>query len=85
MVLTIIVRNPKPETGIRIDIRIPSPQVRLGIVSQRGPGQPGKQMKAHSFPPSSLGRRSTDLIVSPKKVVGCKGGSRYVEGSLFEK
>ena len=36
--------------------------------------------QAHSFPPSSLDYRSTELIVSPKKVVGCKGGSRYVEG-----
>ena len=25
-------------------------------------------------------RRSAELMVSPKKVVGCKGGSRYVEG-----
>ena len=36
--------------------------------------------QAHSFPPSSLDRRSTELIVSPKKVVGCRGGSRNVEG-----
>ena len=28
---------------------------------------------AHSFPPSSLDYRSTELIVSPKKVVGCRG------------
>ena len=38
------------------------------------------------FPPSSLVSpkltrcRSSELVVSPKKVVGCKGGSRYVEG-----
>ena len=25
-------------------------------------------------------KRSTEFIVSPKKVVGCRGGSRYVEG-----
>ena len=31
-------------------------------------------------PPSSLDRRSMEFIVSPKKVVGCRGGSRYVEG-----
>ena len=36
--------------------------------------------KAHSFPPSSLDRRFTEFIVSPKKVVGCRGGSRNVEG-----
>ena len=39
--------------------------------------------QAHSFPPSSLDRRSTELIVSPKKVVGCRGGSRNVEGYLI--
>ena len=37
--------------------------------------------QAHSFPPSSLDYRSTELIVSPKKVVGCRGGSRNVEGA----
>ena len=36
----------------------------------------------HSFPPRSLDRRSTEFIVSPK-VVGCRGGSRYVEGYLI--
>ena len=35
---------------------------------------------AHSFSPSSLDYRSTELIVSPKKVVWCMGGSRNVEG-----
>ena len=30
-------------------------------------------------PPSSLDYRSTELIVSPKKLVGCRGGSRYVQ------
>ena len=32
--------------------------------------------------PSSLDRRSIEFIVSPKKVVGCRGGSRNVEGLL---
>ena len=31
-------------------------------------------------PACSLDLRSTELIVSPKKVVGCRGGSRNVEG-----
>ena len=35
---------------------------------------------AHSFPPSSLDRRSTEFIVTPKKVVGCRGASRNAEG-----
>ena len=30
--------------------------------------------------PTALDRRSTELIVSPKKVVGCRGGRRNVEG-----
>ena len=30
--------------------------------------------------PSSLDRRCFEFIVSPVKVVGCRGGSRYVEG-----
>ena len=38
---------------------------------------------AHSFPPSSLDRRCFMFIVSPKKVVGCRGGNRYVEGDLL--
>ena len=38
------------------------------------------RIQAHSFPPSSLDRRFTELIASPKKVVGCRGGSRNVEG-----
>ena len=46
--------------------------------SQQILGNSGVQ--AHSFPPSSLDRRSAELIVSPKKVVGCRGGSRNVEG-----
>ena len=29
---------------------------------------------------SSLKRRSIEFIVSPKKVVGCRGGSQNVEG-----
>ena len=37
-------------------------------------------LSAHSFPPSSLDYRCTELIVSTKKVVGCRGGSRNVEG-----
>ena len=40
--------------------------------------------QAHSFPPSSLDRRSAELIVSPKKVVGCRGGNRYFEGGVFK-
>ena len=39
--------------------------------------------QAHSFPPSSLDRRCFMLIVSPKTVVGCRGGNLYVEGDLF--
>ena len=35
---------------------------------------------AHSFPPCSLDPRSTELIVTPKKVVGCRGGFGNVEG-----
>ena len=38
-----------------------------------------KNTDAHSFPPSSLDRRCFEFIVSPKKVVGCRGGSRNVE------
>ena len=38
------------------------------------------QIKLTRFPPSSLDRRSTEFIVSPMKVVGCRGGSRYFEG-----
>ena len=34
----------------------------------------------HSFPPSSLDRRCFEFIVSPKKVVGCRGGNQNVEG-----
>ena len=33
--------------------------------------------------PSSIDRRSAELIVFPKKVVGCRGGSRYFEGVWF--
>ena len=36
--------------------------------------------QAHSFPPSSLDRHCFMFIVSPKKVVGCRGGNRNVEG-----
>ena len=32
---------------------------------------------------SMLNRPSTELIVSPKKGVGCRGGSRNVEGYLI--
>ena len=35
--------------------------------------------QAHPFPPSSLDRRSIEFIVSPKKVVGCRGGNQNVE------
>ena len=38
------------------------------------------ESQPHSVPPSSLDHRSTELIVSPKKVVGCRGRSRHVEG-----
>ena len=40
---------------------------------------PDGKIPAHSFPPSSLDRRSTEFIVSPKKGVGCKDGSRDVD------
>ena len=36
--------------------------------------------EAHSFPPSSVDQRSAELILSPKKVVGCRGGSRHGKG-----
>ena len=36
----------------------------------------------NSFPPSSLDRRCFMFIESPKKVVGCRDGNRYVEGDL---
>ena len=36
--------------------------------------------RVHSFPPCSLDLRSMEFIVSPKKVVGCRGGNRYFEG-----
>ena len=36
--------------------------------------------KLTRFPPSSFDYRSTELIVSPKKGVGCRGGSRNIEG-----
>ena len=39
--------------------------------------------QAHSFPPSSLDRRRFMLIVSPKKVVGWRGGNQNVEGDLL--
>ena len=35
------------------------------------------------LPSSSLDRRSIEFIVSPKKVVGCRGGRRYVEGGSW--
>ena len=38
--------------------------------------------KAHSFPPSSLDRCCSMFIVSPKKVVVCRGGNRYFGGGL---
>ena len=38
------------------------------------------EVQAHSFPPSSLDRRCFEFIVSPRKVVGCRGGSPNVEG-----
>ena len=40
-------------------------------------------LRAHSFPPSSLDRRCFMFIVSPKKVVGCRGGNQNVEGDLL--
>ena len=45
-----------------------------------GPGLPPSADRCPIEPPSSLDRRSTELIVSPEKVVGCRGGSRYFEG-----
>ena len=36
-----------------------------------------------AMPPRFLGRRSMEFIVSPKKVVGCRGGSQNVGGGIL--
>ena len=71
-----------PKLGFRVDFLTPHPQTSAlfkGKAIQIG-AQKLLDPQAHSFPPISLDRRSTELIVSPKKVVGCRGGSRYVKG-----
>ena len=53
----------------------------IKLSSYRAIKQLGYQViQAHSFPRSSLDRRSTEFIMSPKKVAGCRDGSRNVEG-----
>ena len=39
-----------------------------------------KHLGLHSLPPSSLDRGSIEFILSPKKLVGCRGGSRNADG-----
>ena len=53
-------------------------------ISQRGASsQPDEMRRLESWvPESDLRKALNSSLVSPKRVVGCRGGSRHVEGVL---